>query len=104
MPFTIFGHSMIQYDEKSIYIIGGYQNDSLSRQTWIVDPTKFKFNEFHMMEGPPLLVERSSHACAKMTINGSTLLVVAGGISSDGTLDSVEILDPSSNNIWTPGL
>ena len=26
MPFRISGHSMIQYDEKSIYIIGGNQN------------------------------------------------------------------------------
>ena len=29
LPFTIFGHAMIQYDEKSIYIIGGDQNGSM---------------------------------------------------------------------------
>ena len=29
LPFTIAGHSMIQYDEKSIYIIGGSQNGPL---------------------------------------------------------------------------
>ena len=44
---------------------------------------------------------RSSHGCAKMTLNGRTILVVAGGY---GPLDSVEILDPSENNVWTPGL
>ena len=54
---------MIRYDEKSIYIIGGLQNDSYndnydndddhdstSNKTWIVDPT----NGFKITEGPSL--------------------------------------------------
>ena len=89
---------MIQYDEKSIYIIGGRQNDSgFSNKTWIVDPT----NEFKIKEGPSLKNGRRDHGCAKMTLNGRTILVVAGGI---GVQDSVEILDPSGNNVWTQGL
>ena len=48
LPFKICGHSMIQYDEKSIYIIGRRQNDSFSNKTWIVDPT----NGFQITEGP----------------------------------------------------
>ena len=75
LPFTISFHSMIQYDEKSIYIIGGDQNDSTSNKTWIVDPT----NEFKTTEGPSLNKGRYYHGCAKMTINGRTILVVAGG-------------------------
>ena len=98
LPFTISDHSMIQYDEKSIYIIGGWQNESISRKTWIVDPT----NGLKIKEGPSLNKARSSHGCAKMTINGRTVLVVAGGYTS-GYLDSVEILDPSENNVWTQG-
>ena len=46
---------------------------------------------------------RCSHGCTKMTFNGRTILVVAGGYNS-GYLDSVEILDPSENNVWTQGL
>ena len=46
---------------------------------------------------------RSSHGCVKMTFNGRTILVVAGGYNG-GRLDSVEILDPSENNVWTQGL
>ena len=88
---------MIQYDEKSIYIIGGYQNGSLSKKTWIVDPTK----EFQIKEGPSLNKGRINHGCAKMTLNGRTILVVAGGF---GAMDSVEILDPLGNNVWTQGL
>jgi hypothetical protein len=88
---------MIQYDEKSIYIIGGDQNGSISNKTWIVDPT----NEFQITEGPSLNKGRAYHGCAKMTLNGRTILVVAGGF---GALDSVEILDPLGNNVWTQGL
>ena len=101
LPFKIRNHSMIQYDEKSIYIIGGRQNGSRSKKTWIVDPT----NEFQITEGPSLNEGREDHGCAKMTLNGRTILVVAGGIGDDfETLDSVEILEPSNNNIWTQGL
>ena len=87
---------------KSIYIIGGDQNGSFpSKKTWIVDPT----NEFQIKEGPSLNNGRENHGCAKMTLNGRTILVVAGG-QGEGleTLDSVEILDPSENNIWTQGM
>ena len=39
---------------------------------------------------------------AKMTLNGRTILVVAGeGLE---TLDSEEMLAPSANNVWIPGL
>ena len=105
LPFRIFGHSMIQYDEKSIYIIGGSQlgtwdEDGFSNKTWIVDPT----NEFQITEGPSLNRARNDHGCAKMTLNGRTILVVAGGFGIDGLLNSVEILDPSGNNVWTQGL
>ena len=92
---------MIQYDEKSIYIIGGYQNGSLSKKTWIVNPK----NGFEIKEGPSLNKARFGHGCAKMTLNGKTILVVAGGVDDDyETLDSVEILDPTENNVWTPGM
>ena len=104
LPFTIEAHSMIQYDEKSIYIIGGYQNGSISKKTWIVDLS----NGFKITEGPSLSKERAHHGCAKMIVNRRTILVVAGGYElSEGRhpeLDSVEILDPSQNNIWTQGL
>ena len=48
---------------------------------------------------------RQKDGCAKMTLNGKMILVVAGGAGEVlETLDSVEILDPPANNVWTPGL
>ena len=106
LPFTICGHSMIQYDEKSIYIIGGelgreINDPHICNKTWIVDPT----NGWQIKEGPSLNMERAAHSCAKMTVNGKTVLVVIGGFRNDfNFLDSVEILDPSGKNIWTQGM
>ena len=88
---------MIQYDEKSIYIIGGDQNGFLSKKTWILKPN----NGFEIKEGPSLNKGRAYHGCAKMTLNGRTILVVAGGYGAE---HSVEILDPLGNNVWTQGL
>ena len=47
---------------------------------------------------------RQEDGCAKMTLNGRTILVVAGGFGNGGRLNSVEILDPLGNNVWTQGL
>ena len=65
-----------------------------------MDPT----NGFKITKGPSLNKARKSHGCAKMTLNGRTILVVAGGFRKGRLLDSVEILDPSENNAWTQGL
>ena len=71
-----------------------------SNKTWIVDPT----NEFQITEGPSLNEARNNHGCAKMTLNGRIILVVAGGFRNGGRLNSVEILDPQGNNVWTQGM
>ena len=103
LPFHISHHSMIQYDKKSIYIIGGLYDDDKygSGQTWITDPT----NGFQIIKGPNLKEPRHSFACGKMLMNGKTVLIVAGGITKLGNVfDSVEILDPSSDKGWKIGM
>ena len=103
LPFTIRCHCMIRYDENSIYLIGGKQNNEWSKKSWIVNPV----NGFEIQEGPTLNHVRHSHACAKLKINGKILIVVTGGLGStphQDFLDSVEILDPSSDNpAWILG-
>ena len=71
----------------------------LKRPGLLIQPMNFKFQ---IKEVPILNEARRCHGCDKMTLNGRTILIVAGeGLE---TLDSVEILDPSANNVWTPGL
>ena len=99
LPFTIGGHCMIDYDSKTIFIIGGKQGgvevsqEAVSKKTWIVDPT----NGFRIKEGPSLNMARAGHCCGKMVVDGKIILVAVGGIGTDRRLmDSVELLDPSS--------
>ena len=106
LPFTIYQHCMIEYDNNAIFLIGGVQNGTgslqersvqHSKKTWIVDPT----NGFEIKEGPALNVARSFHCGGKMIVDGKVILFVAGGeghgpASEFNILDSVEFLDPSS--------
>ena len=92
---------MIQLSENLIYIVGGWQNGTISNKTWIFDTTK----GFDIKEGPSMNKERSLHSCGKMNINGKIIFVVAGGIGSKCNLDSVEILDPCYfGNRWKLGM
>ena len=101
---------MIRFDENCIYIIGGFQNDSVSRKTWIVNLKNFssenggKF-EFEIKEGPSLNIERKEHSSGKMEIDGKIYLIAAGGINeAHSYLDSVEILDPLDDKGWKLGM
>ena len=103
-PVKISCQSMIQYDKKSVYIIGGFDDDYMygSKTTWIADPS----NGFQIQKGPDLNVPRHTFACGKMMMNGKSVIIVAGGLTkstSEAYLDSVEILDPSSNDGWIIG-
>ena len=89
---------MIQYDSNSIYIIGGKQESVTSKKTWIANPS----DNFKIKEGPDLKKARAYHCAGKMEVGGKNILVVAGG-DSKSYLDSVEILDPTSNKGWVKG-
>ena len=103
LPFTVSCHSLIQFDENSIFLIGGLQNDTYSNRTWIIHPN----NDFAIIEGPRLNHRRFHHSCGKMkNMDGtkSILVVAGGGEEFGGHLDSVEILDPlSDHQVWTLG-
>jgi len=107
LPFAISGHCMVQVDARTIFIVGGSLSTSksspvnTSTKTWMVDP-----ETFHIQPGPPLNIARSGHSCAKMILNGKVYLVAAGGYDEYrwmGALDSVELLDPTSNKGWILG-
>ena len=88
---------MVQINSSSIYIIGGYQNNSISNKTWIIDST----NEFHIREGPILSQARWDHSCGQFKINDTAFIAVAGGV---GAWESLELLDLTEfGNEWMTG-
>ena len=98
LTFSIKKHGMVLIDNK-VYIIGGWQGRVNSNQkVWIAD----LLNDFSISEGPSLDVPRFGHTCGKMIVNGSILIVVAGGSDGSNCLDSVEILECESDK-WTQG-
>ena len=103
LPFSIDGHSMVQVNSKTIYLIGGFQNNLPSNKTWIVDPS----NNYSMKEGPSMNIARFLHSSAKFKINGRDFLVVSGGAKSKTEFfDSVELLDtslPEAKQAWILG-
>ena len=100
IPFSIYDHCILKFNENSIYLIGGEQNDKISNKTWIVDSRK----NFQITDGPPLNRKRKGHCCAKFENKaGKILFVVAGGFDGATFLDSVEILDPLSDQGWKYG-
>ena len=98
LPFTIYEHSMVQVDKKTIFLIGGCQNGNYlhngpSKATWIMDPT----NNFQIKCGPPLNEAKSKICCNKMKINGKLFLVVVGGAPRYlGGGNNVQLLDTTS--------
>ena len=103
LPFSVFCHSMVQLNSKTIFLIGGVQENLISNKTWIVDPS----NNYSMKEGPSMNIARCHHSSAKFKINGSDFLVVSGGQKSKTEfLDSVELLDtslPEPKQAWILG-
>ena len=88
---------MVQINASSIYIIGGYQNNSISNKTWIIDSS----NEFQIREGPILSQARWDHSCGQFNINDTAFIAVAGGV---GAWQSLELLDLTEfGNEWMTG-
>ena len=105
LPFTIRSHAMIKYNENSVILMGGAQNDQWSQKTWICS-NYFRENEDISVEpGPDMKFVRHSHACAKMVFGEKVYLVVTGGVGAHyrDYLKSVEILEVSETPMWISG-
>ena len=101
LPRGLFGHSMVQINPNTIYIIGGKfgrNQQDFSPFTWIVNNPIISNNiNVEFEEGPSLIIPRKEHACAKMEINGEVFIVVAGGITN--CIDDEEYYGPRSVEI-----
>ena len=102
-PCSISYHSMIQADPSTIFVIGGRQDYYVSNQVWqILFLNPERREEFTIIQCENnLKIAREGFCCGKMIINGTLIIVVAGGWSEE----SVEILiNPKANKIWQFGM
>ena len=97
LPVIVSGHSMVQVDSTSIYLIGGWQDNKKSEKTWIIDAK----DNFAIKEGPPMNKPRVGHSSATMKLNNKVFIIVVGGWSRRS---HTEILDTSlPTNKWKTG-
>ena len=113
LPFPIYDHCAVNFEDKYIYLIGGisggnYDSDLdedeqeepvTEDRTWVIDLKNLDFKR-----GPSLRMARESCQAAVMKSRDRMVIVVAGGRNGHDTLDSVEILDPESDEGWKPGI
>ena len=111
LPFSIRHHGMVMCNSnQTIYIIGGIQDGSISKDTWTVnvrDLKKYLEDPSHVClfeKGPPLNQERFKLTCGSCSVDEKSRLVVAGGNDMAYTLSTVEYLDPDSNHGWKVGM
>ena len=101
LPFNVIRHCMIQFEENTILLIGGYQNElhGSDKFTWIIDLA----NGFQISQGPKLIYGRTSHSCGKIKDKlGNVLIVVAGG-DSEESHNPTEILNTTTMETWNEG-
>ena len=101
MPITISNHCIVKINETTILSIGG---DGFASLTF-AKTMYFNHETQDWTLGPEMKVARTQHSCGKVVIEGASVIVVAGGIStenSDSVLTSVELL-PEDSTVWIEG-
>jgi hypothetical protein len=101
LPFAVYEHCLVIVNSSTALLCGGENNVGV-------------FNECHYMnlvdhswsQGPSMMTKRYDHSCGifkSATHQGRNVIIAAGGLDDYGEwLDSVEILDPTTNT-WNEG-
>ena len=98
LPEAVYLSCAVKFpDTGDVYSIGGYTPSGRTKNVWVANPS----NAYMFSQGPSLMTARGEHACGTMSIGAKSIIVAAGGYNS-GSLSSVEILDPLSNQ-WVAG-
>jgi hypothetical protein len=109
LPVETYGHCSVLFNSTTVLVIGGYQNRSLSSNTFLFNTE----NEI-WAEGPQLKKERMDHSCGRIRKNSHSQdfsIIVVGGVEGLGwkstpghyfSFSSVEILDLGANE-WRKG-
>ena len=100
LPYALENFCGVKLSKDQIFVIGGRdQSYNHRNEVWIYDPQ----NEFSRSQGPSLTTGRRDHSCSTMRDGGKTLIIVAGGTTTnENVLNSVEIYDPTYKT-WHSG-
>ena len=99
LPVIISDHCMVTVNSTTVMVVGGWQNEQLSNQTFY-----FTFGEQRWTQGLELKHKRRLHSCGRIRRDKDSQemsIIVAGGYN-ESYMSSVEILNERSNE-WHTG-
>jgi hypothetical protein len=99
LPTTVHRHCMVKISSSIVMVIGGFQDEQMSRKTFILDT-----RENVWKEGPSLLQERAYLGCGQIRSakNSSEFSIIAAGGYNGAHISTTEVLD-EFNGEWRQG-
>ena len=99
-PTTVAGHCSFPFNATHAMVTGGYQDGSVSANTWLVDLTTTK-----VTPGPTMITKRYGHGCSIFHEGTKSFGIVSGGSGFGKYLDSTEMIDLDQESPeWTEGM
>ena len=100
LPKKVHGHCVVKLEDTKIMLIGGYDNNENSGETYIYD---FETEVWNL--GHSLINGRTGHTCARIEVGNKPYIVVVGGYfhSFASKTNTVEVLDLVANQGWIQG-
>jgi len=99
LPIGVRSHCMLKVSSSIVMVIGGFQDEQISRKTFILNT-----RENVWREGPVLQQERYAFGCGQIRSaqNSSEFSIIVAGGFNGPSLSTTEVLD-QSNGEWRQG-
>jgi hypothetical protein len=101
LPYAVAGHCLVGVNSSTALLCGGQKNYG-----GILNECHYMDLEDHSWSpGPSMMTKRVEHSCVifkSAAHQGRTVVIAAGGYNAYDNLDSVELLDPTTNK-WIEG-
>ena len=101
LPFLVYHHCILAINETTMISIGGTRDERAYER--YKTTMYFDLQSQKWTSGPDMYYKRYRHACGKLVIDNTSIIVVAGGYidHEDTTSQSVEFL--LANDTWVEG-
>jgi hypothetical protein len=99
LPYAVEGHCLVGVNSSTALLCGGCNTDNLN------DCLYMDLEDHSWSQGPSMITKRCYHSCGifkSAAHQGINVVIAVGGWNNDDYLDSVEILDPTTNT-WNEG-
>jgi hypothetical protein len=100
LPYAVSEHCLVGVNSSTALLCGGYNGQDIFNECHYMD-----LEDHSWSQGPSMMTKRALHSCGifkSAAHQGRNIVIAAGGINNGAYLDSVEMLDPTTNT-WNAG-